>query len=136
MMTSEPVPTLFYDDTCGFCSKGVLWLAGAPAARGIRAAGLTGPEGQALLSRRPLLREARSVIWSRQLPGGREQVLIRSDAVLAALARRGGAWKLCGALTVIPRPLRDAVYLWFAARRHRFPGTGAGKACPIPPPRD
>jgi predicted DCC family thiol-disulfide oxidoreductase YuxK len=98
--------------------------------------GLTGTEGQKLLSRRPELRDARSVIWSRQLAGGREQVLIRSDAVLAALARRGGAWKLCGVLTAVPRPLRDAVYLWFAARRHLFSVPGRENACPMPPPRD
>lgn len=135
-MPIELLPSLFYDDTCGFCSKGVLWLAGAPAPRGIRAVGLTCPAGQALLCRRPELREARSVIWCQTLPGGIEQVLIRSDAVLAALARRGGAWALAGMFTAVPRPLRDGIYLWFAARRHRFARSGPDESCPVPRPPD
>jgi predicted DCC family thiol-disulfide oxidoreductase YuxK len=63
-----------------------------------------------------------SLVWRE--PNGR--VLRRSDGALAAAAALGGGWRwLAGALTIVPRGLRDAVYDLIAARRHRWFGTTA-----------
>jgi len=44
----------------------------------------------------------------------------RSDAVLKICAQLGFPWHLVSWLAVIPRPLRDGVYGWFARNRHRL----------------
>lgn len=56
----------------------------------------------------------------------------RSDAALHIAARLGFPWSLAVALRIVPRPLRDAFYDWFAARRYRW--FGKKDVCELPPP--
>jgi predicted DCC family thiol-disulfide oxidoreductase YuxK len=61
-------------------------------------------------------------------------LLVRSNAFLHILRRLGGGWKtLGGALAVIPRPVRDAVYDFIARIRFRIFGTRQDW-CPVVPP--
>jgi len=56
----------------------------------------------------------------------------RSEAALRIAGRLPFPWKLAAALRIIPRPLRDAFYNWFAARRYRW--FGKKEVCDLPPP--
>ncbi len=55
-----------------------------------------------------------------------------SDAVLRVLTGLGGGWRLFGALRLVPRPLRDALYRLIARNRHRW--FGRSEQCMIPDP--
>ena len=56
----------------------------------------------------------------------------QSNAVLRALSRLGGAWRLIAVLYVFPRPLRDFVYRIVARNRYRW--FGRRDACRLATP--
>ena len=122
---------VFYDGTCGFCHRGVLFLLQRdPAGRAFRFAPLGGPT----------FRREVDPAAVRDLPDSfvvitREgRVLIRSDATLYALGALGGVWRAVAALLrAIPRPIRDWGYDRVAAVRKRLfsPPTDA---CPVVAP--
>lgn len=55
------------------------------------------------------------------------ELRFRSDAILAILSGLGGAWRMAGALRIVPRPLRDWVYRWIA--QNRFKWFGERESC-------
>lgn len=57
-----------------------------------------------------------------------------SDAVLRVLTGLGGGWRAFGALRLVPRGLRDALYRMIARNRHRW--FGRSDTCMIPAPED
>jgi predicted DCC family thiol-disulfide oxidoreductase YuxK len=60
-----------------------------------------------------------------------ERVLVRSEAVAAALEELPGVWPAVAAvLRAVPRPVRDAGYRAVAGIRHRL--GGRLEACPVP----
>lgn len=62
------------------------------------------------------------------------RLLVKSDAVLHALAGIGGGWKwLGGALRLIPRAVRDTAYDAMARIRKRF-FVAPQQTCPMLPP--
>ena len=99
---------LFYDGDCGLCDRFVAWALAADPSR--RAAPLGGPTALETLTTR-----ATDTVVLRDDDGE----WTRSDAALRILATKHPAAKL---LTLVPRPLRDAVYRLVAAvRRRLFP---------------
>jgi len=58
----------------------------------------------------------------------------QSNAVLHALIRLGGAWRLIAVLYVFPRPLRDLVYRIIALNRYRW--FGRREECRMPTPEE
>ena len=73
-----------------------------------------------------------SLVFVRDAGSGRETVLLRSDAILAALTAAGGFRWLAALLRAVPRRLRDGVYDFVA--RHRYAWFGRVDACRLPPP--
>ena len=63
-----------------------------------------------------------------------ERVFLRSDAALRIASRLRWPWPLLGALRILPRPLRDAVYDWVARNRNRW--FGRRDACRVPAPAE
>jgi predicted DCC family thiol-disulfide oxidoreductase YuxK len=57
---------------------------------------------------------------------------VRSGAVLRIARHLSGPWRLLGAFTWVPRPMRDAVYDWIA--RNRYGWFGRTDYCPVPSP--
>jgi predicted DCC family thiol-disulfide oxidoreductase YuxK len=57
-------------------------------------------------------------------------VSMRSTAALRIARRLSGPWPLLAAFLAVPRPLRDAVYDWVAARRYRW--FGRREKCRVP----
>jgi len=127
------VPDLvLYDGDCGLCHRSVSFLAGrdrdgtrflfAPLG-GETAATRLGTTGPGTLP-------AGTVIVLDE----KGTVRTRSDAVLHALDRLGGVWRIvAGAMLVVPRPLRDGVYRTVALVRGRLFARPRG-TCPRLPP--
>lgn len=118
---------ILFDGTCAFCERSVRFIASRD--RGyFRFGASQNAEGQALLARFGTTREAtRSLIL---IEDG--QIYVRSDAVLGIARRMNAPWRLATVFLAVPRPIRDLVYRFVAAIRHRI--AGASNACEIPPP--
>ena len=60
----------------------------------------------------------------------------QSSAVLHALGRLGGPWRLTAVFYVFPRPLRDLIYRFVARNRYRWFGKSDECRLPTPEERD
>lgn len=99
---------LFYDGDCGLCDRFVAWSLKNDAA--LKAAPLGGPTALELLT----TRATDTVVLKDD-----EGEWVRSDAALRVLAIKYPSARV---MTLVPRPVRDAVYRLVAAvRRRLFP---------------
>jgi predicted DCC family thiol-disulfide oxidoreductase YuxK len=124
------IERLFYDGHCGLCHRFVRFvLFEDRSGSAFRFAPLQGDEFQAVVppAERGALPDSLVV---RTIEG---RLLTRSTAVIHLLGRLGGVWRLLGgALVVVPRGLRDAVYDGVAHIRYRLFGRPAD-VCPLVP---
>lgn len=130
-LPAPPTELLFYDGHCGLCHRAVKFvLKHDRSGTAFRFAPLQGATFQSRVppEKRATLPDSVVVLTSRG------QLLIRSNAFLHILRRLGGGWGFLAALlSVIPRPLRDAVYNIVARIRYRIFGR-QDDLCPIVPP--
>jgi len=118
---------ILFDGTCAFCERSVRLIASRDQGY-FRFGASQNAEGQALLAKFGTKREAaRSLIL---IEGDR--IYLRSDAVLRIAGRMNAPWRLATVFLAVPRPIRDLVYRFVAAIRHRI--AGESNACEIPPP--
>lgn len=117
-------PVVFFDGVCGLCNRAVDFLLRADRHQVLRFAPLQGETAAALLGRQTDAPLDSIVLLD---ASGRHE---RSYAILLILQHLGGAWRMAGLLTVVPRPLRDAFYLWIA--RNRYAWFGQKATCRIP----
>ena len=98
----------------------------------LRFARLEGPLGTMLRSRHPALARIDSVLWYEPATASApERLLWRSRGALRVARYLGGIWALLASLgTLVPRPVRDAIYDWIARHRHEL----AADACLVPTP--
>jgi len=122
---------LFYDGHCGLCHRAVKFVLRHDKAGNLfRFAPLQGSTFQSRVfpEQRAALPDSVVVLTSAGA------LLVRSDAFIHILRRIGGGWRLlAGAIDVIPRPLRDAVYDFIARVRYHVFGR-RDELCPIVPP--
>jgi predicted DCC family thiol-disulfide oxidoreductase YuxK len=121
---------LYYDGTCGLCHRAVRFLlAEDPSGRAFRFAPLDGDAFRAVSGQLP-----RPLPDSLILETADGAFLMRSAAVLRAMARLGGLWRLLAAGGgLIPTRLRDAAYDAVARVRYRLFARPT-EACPVVPP--
>lgn len=127
-----PAEILFYDGGCGLCHRAVRCVIAADR-RGdrFRFAPLGGVTFRATVKPE----EAAALPDSLVLRRSDGALLVRSAAVLHALRRLGGPWRVLGALLgLAPAGLRDRVYDAVAQRRRRW-FRSPDAACPVLPPR-
>ena len=118
---------ILFDGTCAFCERSVRFIASRDQGY-FRFGASQNAEGQALLAKFGTTRQAaRSLIL---IEG--DQIFLRSDAVLRIAGRMNAPWRFAGAFLAVPRPIRDVVYRFVAAIRHRL--AGESNACEMPPP--
>ncbi len=117
---------VLFDGVCSFCNRSVEFIRQRDPADYFRFASLQSSTAQALLPSHALT-SAESMIL---LEGDR--VYRQSAAVIRILWRLGGLWPLLAALVLIPRPLRDLAYRWFARNRYRW--FGKVDSCSLPTP--
>lgn len=123
---------LVYDGMCGLCHNAVKFVLKHDASQSaFRFSPLQSdivdaelPPGQ----RREDLPDSLLVLTTRG------EMLVKSDAVLYIGQRLGGAWRLLSMLgRLVPRGVRDTLYDYVAAVRHRV-FAKPEEACPIAPP--
>jgi predicted DCC family thiol-disulfide oxidoreductase YuxK len=95
----------------------------------MRFAPLQGPTASAIIRRHPELQGIDSLVL---VQGGvyDEAVFTRSEAILRVGSYLGSLWALSRLLRVVPLPIRDWAYSFFA--RHRSSVFGRYDACPVP----
>ncbi|MGD0800507.1 MAG: DCC1-like thiol-disulfide oxidoreductase family protein [Terracidiphilus sp.] len=125
-----------FDGHCGLCNGWVRWLLCHDTQDRLRFAAFDSPSAADLLARQGIAStEAESVpatiLVVRNVGGPAEQVLVRSDAVLALLAELRPPWPaVAAAFRWIPQPLRDQGYRLVARWRYRI--RERLESCPIP----
>ncbi len=123
------VPDLvLYDGSCGLCHRSVAFLARRDR-DGTRFvfAPLGGETAAARLAETTAAPFQGGTVVVRTVDG---RLLLRSDAVLHALVRLGGSWRvLARGLALVPRPLRDGAYSLVARIRGRLFARPEG-SCP------
>ncbi len=123
-------PILLYDGTCGFCAESVQLVLRHDRRKSLRFASLQGDYGISARARHPELEGVDSIVWVDPAAPEGERLLVRSDAALRVARYLGGWWSLGMAALVLPRPLRDAAYLFIARHRHRL--LASGQSCLLP----
>lgn len=129
---SSAVPErIFYDGHCGLCQGFVLFvIVRDRAGEKFRFAPLQGTTFQALVPENERAGLPDSIV----ILTNDGRLLIRSDGVLHVLCRMGGFWKFAAIMaSVVPRPVRDAVYNFVARIRYRVFGKRVD-VCPVMPP--
>lgn len=126
----DSTPIILFDGHCGLCARSVRHVAGRDRHGVFRFAPLQGKTAARECARLGI-----------RLPDSDPDTLIlidgdcartQSDAALAIASRLPFPWRLCTALRVVPRPLRDAVYRWIARNRYRW--FGRSPQCMVPTP--
>jgi predicted DCC family thiol-disulfide oxidoreductase YuxK len=121
------VGIILFDGTCAFCERSVRFIASRDQGY-FKFGASQNAEGQALLAKFGTTREAvRSLIL---IEG--DHIYLRSDAVLRIAGRMNAPWRFARVCLAVPRPIRDLLYRFVAAIRHRI--AGESNACEIPPP--
>ncbi|HTL05640.1 MAG TPA: DCC1-like thiol-disulfide oxidoreductase family protein [Gemmatimonadales bacterium] len=120
---------VYFDGLCHLCDGFVRFVLARDRRRRFRFAPLQGETARRRLEGR-FSGDALSTVVLEEP----RRFRIRSDAALAILTGLGGPWRLAGALRIIPRPLRDAMYDYVA--RKRFAWYGRRDTCRIPTPEE
>jgi predicted DCC family thiol-disulfide oxidoreductase YuxK len=125
-------PVVLFDGVCNLCTGSVLFIIRRDPRGVFRFAALQSPAAAALLKDAP--------VRSGPLPDsivlvegdGAARVSTQSTAALRIARRLRFPWPVLYALIVIPRPIRDWVYDFIAARRYRW--FGKRDSCMMPTP--
>ena len=124
-------PLLLFDGECGLCSAAVQFILKRDRRRRLRFAALQTELGREIMAAQGLdPSDLRTMVLRTELG----EVLVRSDAALAAAGELRWPWRWATVLRWIPRPLRDTVYRLIAKYRHRLFRPPA--SCFVPEPED
>ncbi|GAB4497029.1 MAG: hypothetical protein OHK0019_29840 [Saprospiraceae bacterium] len=122
----EPMVVLF-DGVCNFCNSSVRFIAEHDRAGVFHFASQQSAVGQVMLRKHNSPSDLSSIVL---IENGK--IYLYSSAVMRIVRRLDGFWPLLYVFAALPKPLRDAVYKWFAQRRYRW--FGQLETCPIPAP--
>jgi predicted DCC family thiol-disulfide oxidoreductase YuxK len=127
---------LLFDGTCNFCNGAVQFIVDHERDDALRFAALQSAEGRTALAR------VAGDDLAGELAGEAEpssMVLLEggtfyrhSDAALRVATHLSAPWRWGRAFLLVPRPVRDAVYRWFAKNRYRW--FGRTETCRVPTP--
>jgi predicted DCC family thiol-disulfide oxidoreductase YuxK len=123
-------PVIVFDAECVLCSANAQLILRRDRRRLFQLASMQGEAGAALMRANgvdPSDPETLIVV-------ARRRVLRNSDAILYIYRRLGWPWRAAGALGIIPRGVRDAVYGLIARNRYRW--FGKREECWVPDAAD
>ena len=120
-------PVVLFDGVCNVCNRSVNFIIDRDPGAKLRFAALQSDAARRLLEgfARTTPEDPDTIVLV-----DRSRLYDRSTAMLLIARHMRGAWPLLAAFLVIPRPLRDAVYRWAAARRYRW--FGKSDSCRVP----
>ncbi|HDS1838399.1 TPA: thiol-disulfide oxidoreductase DCC family protein [Stenotrophomonas maltophilia] len=119
---------IVFDGVCALCNRWVRFLLRFDRKGRYRFAAMQGAQGSAMLRAHGLDSQDPTSFLLLDEQGAWTD----TDAILRVLAGLGGAWRLTGALRVLPRSWRDAAYRALARNRYRW--FGRHDACYLPAP--
>ena len=119
---------ILFDGVCNFCNRSVRWIIRHDPRGYFRFAPLQSDTGAKLQQEFGLDPNALDTLV---LIEGR-RAFVKSTAALRILRRVRSGWRVVYALIVLPRPVRDFAYDWFARRRYRW--FGKRDQCMVPSP--
>jgi predicted DCC family thiol-disulfide oxidoreductase YuxK len=136
----DDAPVVLFDGTCNFCDGAVHFVIDHERGARLRFAALQSTEGSALLDRSTTPENARRLRDGVTGDGDPDsvalvddgQVYTHSTAALRIARHLRWPYRWLAAFWIVPRPIRDAVYRWFA--RHRYAWFGKTDACRVPTP--
>jgi predicted DCC family thiol-disulfide oxidoreductase YuxK len=115
-MPSNPI--LLFDGQCNLCNRTVQCVIRLDRKNTVCFGNLSSQQAKTLLKSKGIAGELPdSVVLIRG-----EQVLVKSDAVLCLATHLGFPWSVLGCFSIVPRPIRDAIYDWIAANRNTWFG--------------
>jgi predicted DCC family thiol-disulfide oxidoreductase YuxK len=126
-VSGEP-PVVLFDGVCNVCNRAVNFIIDRDPEGTFRFASLQSEAGRTMLQG-----------FGRTTPEGDPETIVvvdrsrlyeQSGAMLRIARHMRGAWPLLTGLLVVPRPLRDALYRWAAARRYKW--FGKSDTCRVP----
>jgi predicted DCC family thiol-disulfide oxidoreductase YuxK len=109
---------VLFDGVCNFCEGTVNFIIARDPQAYFRFAALQSPAAHRLLERcasPPPTSDSLVLVE-------REKCYTRSTAALRIARRLRSPWFLLYGLIIVPRPIRDALYDWFARNRYRWFG--------------
>lgn len=108
---------LAFDGECLMCSRFIRFLANEDRSKALRFVTLQSQKGDEMMTRASENHLGSMVV---ECEG---RVASKSDALLVLLSALGGHWKFLSVTgSIIPKPLRDSIYLFIAKRRYRWFG--------------
>ena len=126
----ETHAVILYDGACGFCHRAVRWVAARDRCGRFRFARLRSRAARRVLA------HAEPGLDFDALPDSiavvdEQGIHTASTACLRIVRGLGFPWSLLALAMIVPRPLRDTAYRFFARNRYRWFGDAA--SCPVPP---
>ena len=120
------MPILLFDGYCNFCNAWVRLIVKRDNAKKILFAPLQSPIGRKMLEEHKIdVNYNESLVFFEE-----ERFSVSSTAALRIFSYLDGWERHLKILTVLPRPLRDAVYRFFAKYRYKWFGRRA--QCMVP----
>ncbi|MXV38660.1 DUF393 domain-containing protein [Flavobacteriaceae bacterium Ap0902] len=119
---------VFFDGVCNLCSGTVQKLIELDKNDVLKFGSLQSSKGQELLKENQLSpTDFDSILYYKN-----GNLLDKSDAILAIMKDLGGVWRYLSIFKIIPRFLRDRVYLTIS--RNRYKWFGKQESCWMPNP--
>ena len=125
-MSDQPI--IFFDGVCGLCNRAVDFLIRRDKKRMFLFAPLQGATAKGELPEH-LLAKTDTIILK-----GKEQIYIKSTAILEIFKRIGGVWRFTALFYVFPKIFRDWLYDIVANNRYKV--FGKKESCRIPSPEE
>ena len=134
-VTTERHPlALFFDGECCFCNRWVRRLMKADTGHRTRFGAKQGTTFQQVVAAHPEAANIASIVLVKRDAASRDQVLVRSAAVLAVIEGLPGYRLATTILRITPQPLSDLGYAIFSRFRKRIFGTQ--NVCDVVRPED
>jgi predicted DCC family thiol-disulfide oxidoreductase YuxK len=131
---------VLYDGECGLCNRSIRWFLRRDRRDRFRFAPSSDPRAIEILAQHGIAATSPgagpdTIVVLRNVGTPLEDMLVRSNAVLACLRALPQPWPMAAALLrLIPRPFRELGYRQIARWRYRFFGRLA--TCPLPTPEE
>ena len=118
---------VLFDGVCNFCNDAVNWIIAHDNLAKFKFAPLQSDFGEQTRRKFGIAEDVDSIILIDD-----DRAFTHSSAGLRILKTLGGIWSLGYLGIIIPRPIRDWVYRYFARNRYRW--FGKRDACMLPTP--
>lgn len=120
-------PVVVFDGVCNLCNGSVRWIIARDPSAKFKFAALQSAAALELLAAHGVLEPPESSVLIDSAG-----VHMRSDGVIRLAKHLGFPWSLAIVARIIPRIIRDAIYVWIARNRYRW--FGRRDRCMVPTP--